>query len=142
MCHRAEIRLDCRATSVREGRRFVADALDRWGVVTDDPAVSVRDDVLLAASELLGNAAKYCAHQVHVTVDGHRDRIEIVVSDDCPGPATRRPAGPDEIGGRGLNIVAAVSSAWGQREFDGTSKEVWCQVAIPEGSVLAVDCHL
>lgn len=142
MCHHAEFRLQCRIESVPVGRHLVAEALDSWNLGPLDPAFATRDDVLLASTELLANAVKVCEGEITLRLDGHRDHIEVGVRDDSSDWAVESKAERYALGGRGLTIVANLSQEWGQQAIEGDGKEVWCRVAVPTGSSLAVDCLL
>lgn len=111
-----------------------------WGVGPGDPAASGLDDLILVASELLTNAVKACSGDITVEITAHRSRIELAVEDDSPLPAMIRR--PDDRGGRGLHIVEALSARWGQEVRGRGSKRVWCQMAVPLGSVIAEGCTL
>jgi anti-sigma regulatory factor (Ser/Thr protein kinase) len=140
MCEHAAARLACQSESVSTGRRFVADQLHLWGIVETDPACETLDDAVLVVSELLTNAVKHCATLVTVEVRAHERLIELTVTDDDPRPAAPRDPDIDDFGGRGLGIVSALSDDWGQSEWDGSTKTVWCQLRIPAGSALASSC--
>jgi anti-sigma regulatory factor (Ser/Thr protein kinase) len=141
VCRHVERRLECQVESVREARRFVTEMLDDWGLIEDDPAWMVREDVPLLCSELLANAIAVCSDYVSIEVTAHHDRINLVVVDDGPGRAVIRRPAPYAASGRGLPIVEALSRQWGQRERPGLLKEVWCVVAVAPGSALAAGCR-
>jgi anti-sigma regulatory factor (Ser/Thr protein kinase) len=144
MCHRVTTRLDCHPDSVTAGRRFVSDALASWGMIPADAGSAARRDILLVATELLSNAVKAAATPILLSVDAHRNRVDISVTDDNPDPAIRLPTGSsiDAPGGRGLLIVDALALHWGQRRLDDRTKEVWAQLSVPDPAALAVDCTL
>lgn len=140
MCRQVERRLECQVESVRAARKLVADALDDVGLGELAAMEGVLDDTLLAASELIANAVGHCREWLAMRIDLHSSSIVLSVSDDSPAPAVRRHPGPDETRGRGVDIVARVSQAWGQTTWDGSQKTVWCRIGFPEGGVLAVEC--
>jgi hypothetical protein len=72
----------------------------------------------------------------------HRDRAEIEVADRDPAPAQQGRAHLDDDGGRGLALVAALSTRWGQEPHDGRGKKVWSWVRLPAGSAVAEDCSM
>ena len=92
------------------------------------------DDVLLVASELLGNAVRHTAATPHGTIDVSWDvdasGVRVCVADASDEPPVVRAGGLDEPGGRGLQIVAAVSDEWGV-ERDEHGKRVWAHVPAP-----------
>lgn len=56
--------------------------------------------------------------------------LRVSVSDTADLPAQPRVPGPGSSGGRGLAIVAALSSSWGQTAFANGSKEVWAELGV------------
>ena len=107
-----------------------------------DVAAGASGDLLLVASELVTNAAKASSDTFVLSVDAHRDHVELVVADEDPRPARRLEPGLDQANGRGLGIVDALCTQWGQTPFDGRSKQVWCRMDLPAGSVLGKECQL
>ncbi len=127
--------------AVREGRRLLARALDDAGLPGGNPGRSVRDDALLILSELLSNAVQACREDVAVSIEVHRTWLGLAVRDDSPSPAVRRRPGPQEIHGRGVDIVAVLSSDWGQTSWDGSGKTVWSRLELPAEAMLVIDCR-
>lgn len=120
----------------------MARALEEWGVDREDVAYGSGADLLLAASELVTNAAKARSHTFTLEVQAHRDYVELKVTDEDPRPARRLAPGPDQSNGRGLGIVDTLATTWGQTDYDGRAKQVWCRVAVPAGSALGEGCRL
>jgi two-component sensor histidine kinase len=89
------------------------------------------DDVLLVASELLGNAVRHTTASsqgtIGVTWDVDESGVRLCVRDSSDEPPVMRSGDVDEPSGRGLQIVAAVSDAWGV-ERDEHGKLVWAHV--------------
>ncbi|MEV5679961.1 ATP-binding protein [Streptomyces sp. NPDC052179] len=54
----------------------------------------------------------------------------VEVSDPLPDPPTERSAGPDDEGGRGLQLVACSARRWGTRRGKN-GKTVWFELALP-----------
>lgn len=84
-------------------------------------------DVLLIVSELVTNAVeqKVAAIELVLEVNGRTLRIE--VCDSGGGRPVVRSSGPGETRGRGLNIVAGVSDAWGSDVAHGRTV-VWSEI--------------
>jgi anti-sigma regulatory factor (Ser/Thr protein kinase) len=101
-------------------RRFLQDALDRWGV---DPG-----DVLLVASELVANAIIHARTVFSVAVDRTRTGVRVEVEDHDVHLPVRRERDVDAEFGRGLVIVDELSRAWGVDRLSG-GKRVWCELA-------------
>lgn len=142
MCQRAEVDLECQPESVALGRQFIAATVLEWGVSEGDPAWDVLSDLLLVASEVLGNAVRACLGHIALSVEAHRGYFHLDVRDDNPSPAVRHVSDVGAMGGRGLAIVEALAVQWGQSPFNGATKNVWVDVALEPGSVLADGCHL
>lgn len=118
------------AQSVTRARQAVVEALHEWGIAgsgAEQPAV---DDLLLVVTELLSNAVKFSAGDVALVLDWRDDTLRVAVSDTEPSPAMRTRPTADSTGGRGLEIVAALASQWGQTPYADGSKEVWAEVAV------------
>ncbi|MFE7129763.1 ATP-binding protein [Streptomyces sp. NPDC057638] len=113
---------------VGEARHRMREDLRRGGV-----AESVVDDAVLVLSELLSNAFRHGRPLGHRETDGGSvradwwvdptGRLTIAVTDGG-GPTRPVPATPSVTarGGRGLNIIGALSREWGVR--DGATGEV------------------
>jgi serine/threonine-protein kinase RsbW len=111
------------ASSLREGRRFVARILRGWEV--DESRI---EPVTLVANELVANAIVHAssAPVLALAVDG--PDLMVRVSDDSPRlPAVRAPR-PEEIGGRGLMLVNALADRWGY-DPSPPGKVVWATFA-------------
>ncbi|MEW2517148.1 ATP-binding protein [Actinacidiphila alni] len=108
--------------------------LGRWGL-----SEAVADDVVLVVSELVTNAV------VHTVGDGvvcslrragNEVRVEVGAEGHSEARADARP--PDE-GGRGLVVVAALSTAWGAGPaVPGGGWAAWATIAVPPAAVPAV----
>ncbi|MEU9863327.1 ATP-binding protein [Streptomyces sp. NPDC047971] len=122
------------ANAVRTARHAVRDALRTWEI---DSAIG--DVTVLLVSELVTNSLRYASgpigvRLVHVQPDGgdaaHHPALLVEVSDPLPDVPTERPAGPDDEGGRGLQLVACSARRWGTRK-GRTGKTVWFELALP-----------
>jgi anti-sigma regulatory factor (Ser/Thr protein kinase) len=113
-------------SSVREARRFLSSLLEEWGA----------DDYEFAApqvlSELATNAALHARSSF--TVELHLDEgyLQIEVTDSSPRLPRVRTYAVDATTGRGMGLVAALSSSWGTTT-NGTGKTVWARV-VPDGA--------
>ncbi|MEV1051802.1 ATP-binding protein [Streptomyces sp. NPDC049887] len=121
--------------AVRSARHAVRDALRTWGL---EPAVV--DVTVLLVSELVTNSLRYTSGPIGVrlvrpaAVDGtpppRPPSLLVEVSDPLPDPPLERPAGPDDEGGRGLQLVACAACRWGTRR-GRTGKTVWFELPLP-----------
>jgi anti-sigma regulatory factor (Ser/Thr protein kinase) len=105
-------------------RAFVRETLLRWG---ENGAVN---DALLVTSELFTNAVLHGSGRIDVYVTLDPEALRIAVVDD--GHLTRdgwprRGAAPT-LGGRGLRIVDAVASTWGNNFDPAGRTRVWAEM--------------
>ncbi|MFH9688648.1 ATP-binding protein [Streptomyces sp. NPDC017413] len=127
--------------SVRSARHAVRGTLGSWGL---DAAVG--DLAVLLVSELVTNSLRYASGPIGVRLaqaqaQAHGDApladvappasvLLVEVSDPLPDPPTERSAGPDDEGGRGLQLVACSARRWGTRRGK-SGKTVWFELALP-----------
>jgi two-component sensor histidine kinase len=112
-------------------------ALVRHSIAADLAAHAVLPssiaDVVLVASELVGNAVVHATPGSHDELDVDWDiygtSVMIRVSDAGPEVPRPRISGPTEPGGRGLSIVAALALDWGFAPSP-IGKQVWARVPI------------
>ncbi|MEU8760422.1 ATP-binding protein [Streptomyces sp. NPDC048659] len=130
----AEWHFPAEADAVRTARHAVRDTLRTWRL---DPAVG--DVTILLVSELVTNSLRYASGPIGVRLvrlgrdgngPGHGPALRVEVSDPLPDEPTERPAGPEDEGGRGLQLVACSARRWGTRA-DTTGKTVWFELALP-----------
>lgn len=117
---------DPEAGSVRRARRFVTDTLEDWG----SDAV---DDAALLVSELATNAVIHAGTAYTVTVAMTLEVIRVGVADESPATARRSHYGAMAATGRGLGMVADLSTDWGI-EPSAAGKVVWFELAARKGA--------
>jgi anti-sigma regulatory factor (Ser/Thr protein kinase) len=110
--------------SIRSGRRFVVDRVRAGGV---DALV---DDAALIAAELLANARQHGAPPIVVCVRADGDRVRLEVRDEGPHAPIMPPPSTNNMTGRGLTLVAALSNRWGIRRTSSGGKSVWCELVV------------
>lgn len=119
----------------RAARRFVANALTRWGGVSAE----VVERAQLLTSELVSNAFMYGHGSIRIVVEwigvdwigveriGASGAFRVEVCNTGHGyPSVRHPAA-DEVSGRGLQIVEDLSHAWGSVTNNGETS-VWFEM--------------
>lgn len=116
------------AASAALVRRLISDDLTARGI----DAESV-DDVVLVASELVGNAVLHASaidgNGLDVDWDVEPDAVVVRVRDGSTTPPRRRPVNAGAGGGRGLAIVAVLARDWGVHPT-AHGKQVWARVPI------------
>jgi anti-sigma regulatory factor (Ser/Thr protein kinase) len=86
------------------------------------------DDALLVATELVANVVDHAHTSCVLTVSRTAAGLRIDVRDFSASPVPElRPVDVGAPRGRGLQVVAAVSAAWGVTDLDG-GKSVWAVV--------------
>lgn len=115
------------AESVPAARHFVVDVLRAWG------HEDLTADAALIVSELATNALTHAASPFRAVVDRRRGGLRIGVEDAARTPFERRAAQADDVSGRGVDIVAALSERWGYSPVPG-GKVVWAELLDPSRS--------
>jgi DNA-binding NarL/FixJ family response regulator len=111
--------------SVSRARQFVEATLAEWQCGVDS------DDALIVASELVTNAIihGHSTCDLRLSITGNAVRIQARDG----GGGTPDPMAPTADGthGRGLHIIAALTSAWGIEDIASGGKIVWAELARP-----------
>jgi anti-sigma regulatory factor (Ser/Thr protein kinase) len=117
-----------------EARKLVREQLTQWRL--DDLAMTTE----LLVSELVGNVVRYAKGPVLLRLLRSRTLVCEVSDGSLTTPRIRRAAETDE-GGRGLQLVAALSQRWGAR-YTATGKCIWTEQALtgpePPDALLSV----
>ena len=112
-------------TSPALARRFVAQTLTAWNLGR------VLDDALLIASELATNAVTHAESPCRLRLSLTDTSLRIDVTDAGQGTPEPQPESFTEEHGRGLHLVAALTTAWGLDVIPGEGKVVWAELARP-----------
>ncbi|SCE43958.1 Histidine kinase-like ATPase domain-containing protein [Streptomyces sp. DfronAA-171] len=107
-------------------RAFATGVLSSWRCPPE-----LHDMGVLAASELVANSLQHGAPPMRLRLRRTDRRLIVEVTDGDDHLPRRRRAEPADEAGRGIAIVAHVSSAWGCRRIPGGGKAVWCEFALP-----------
>ncbi|MGW0997160.1 ATP-binding SpoIIE family protein phosphatase [Streptomyces sp. NPDC002523] len=113
--------------AVRKVRGFLRDHAHDWGWD------AVLDELELATTELVTNALIHADSEVDVRLREYPERLRVEVRDFDPRPPipapvlAQAPAGTESEHGRGLLIVDALASSWGNSP-SGRGKSVWFEL--------------
>ncbi len=106
-------------TSVTAARLWLAE------ILAADARADQVPDAELCLSELAANAVRHAGTAFKVEISDDGTTVRIAVRDRSHQSVQPRQPTPTEIGGRGLQIVAAIADEWGvDPSPDG--KVVWC----------------
>src|SRR3954449_5788036 len=122
----ATLTLPASTQSVPAARRFVTDAL------TDLGAAGTCDDAVALACELATNAVIHARTSYTIAVSRDGDAVRVGVHDRSTVIPRRRSYGLDATTGRGLRLVASMSSDWGI-EAESGGKVVWFELPCAGG---------
>jgi anti-sigma regulatory factor (Ser/Thr protein kinase) len=99
-------RFDCQPESVAGARHFVRD------ILSDQPR-ELAEAAELMSSELATNSVRHARSDFELAILLSQEEIRVEVSDHGQGQPVPRSPTPREQSGRGLQIVQALSDAWG-----------------------------
>lgn len=105
-----------------QARRHVREQLSLWGLDDLTPTTE------LLASELVGNVIRHAKGPLHLRLLHGAELICEVFDGSLTMPRIRRATETDE-GGRGLQLVTALSQRWGTR-YTATGKCIWTEQAL------------
>ncbi|MCG7209036.1 ATP-binding SpoIIE family protein phosphatase [Streptomyces arenae] len=122
----ASFRLPDDPRAAGQARELVRDQLTHWGL--DDLSTTTE----LLVSELVGNVIRHAKGPLRLRLLRSRILTCEVYDGSLSTPRIRHATYNDE-GGRGLQLVAALSRRWGARYLSDT-KCIWTEQDIPNGS--------
>ncbi|WP_437045680.1 ATP-binding SpoIIE family protein phosphatase [Streptomyces sp. enrichment culture] len=107
-------------------RAFASGVLTSWRFPTD-----LHDLGVMAASELVANSLQHGTPPMRLRLRRTDRRLIVEVTDGDDHLPRRRRAEPGDESGRGIAIVATITSNWGCRLTPGGGKAVWCEFVLP-----------
>jgi ABC-type transporter Mla MlaB component len=111
--------LDPVAGAARRSRELVTEACGRW----DRPELA--GPACIVVTEMVNNVVAHARTPMTVLLARHGDGMSVAVRDESATvPRFAGPVAPTSYGGRGLLLIDAVSSRWGNLELDD-GKVVW-----------------
>jgi anti-sigma regulatory factor (Ser/Thr protein kinase) len=128
--HRSYLELAAAPEAVPYARRYTRHTLAAWTLSM------VADDAEVVVSEMVTNAVRATlemrrAAPVALYIAADHDRLALLVWDACPQPPVHRPHDDDAVGGRGLEIIEALSDRYGSCLPDDGGKVVWAWFDLP-----------
>ena len=106
-------------------RRFVSSHLQQWGYPRLVPTAE------LVTSELATNAVEHSGRTFTVALEDLGHGVHIAVGDSADRLPVQRDSSPVDVSGRGMQIVDALSDAWGTTPVPDDGKLVWCDLHDP-----------
>lgn len=118
-----ELVLPADATAPGRARLFLRAATQEWGIDDD-----LAQDAAMVITELVANAVDHARSESTLSVGVKRGTLCVAVRDARPCPVPRpAPIDPTAPRGRGLQMVDALTSAWGVT-LHADGKTVWAVV--------------
>lgn len=116
--------------SVPRARSYMRQIATEWQLAV------VGDEAALLVSELVTNAISATAASAEQAGIGlyilqGQGRLTLLVWDSGPGIPERHVPSEDDLDGRGLTIVGALSAQWGYYHVRQGGKIVWAELALP-----------
>jgi anti-sigma regulatory factor (Ser/Thr protein kinase) len=113
------------ATAAAEARTVTRAALEQWGLP------EVLDDALLVVSELTSNSYRHGRPPFYLSLTHEESVLNIEVHDDGDAAPVIQAAPPEQEGGRGLQLVAALTEALGVTAIPDDGKVVTAVLRVP-----------
>ncbi len=122
---RVQVELPNAPASVSSARRVVARALREWSLP------HLHDTAALLTSELVTNAVLHAGTDLRVEVQRDGAVVRVTVYDGSPQQARRRRHGVHAGTGRGLGLLATLSTDWGSEpSAPPYRKAVWFELPV------------
>jgi anti-sigma regulatory factor (Ser/Thr protein kinase) len=121
-----EVTLPDGPEGARSARRVMARAAVLWRLDRE-----MTETALLLVSELATNAIRHGSPPVRLSLRLNRDRLRVEVTDSSPALPELTHSGPDQVGGRGLQIVQLLAARWGITSASSRrlGKTVWFELS-------------
>ncbi|MDQ0376860.1 ATP-binding protein [Amycolatopsis thermophila] len=107
------------SSSSHAARLFVQEICREWSVGYR------REDALGVATELVENAISHGGTPLELRLELRPGFLTVAVRDANPQPAVLRQRPGGRLEGYGLQVIAALSQAWGCSPYPGGGKVVW-----------------
>lgn len=131
MTHHYEVELKAHPAEARRARTCARQQIAEWGLH------DLIETAELLVGELVGNAVVHTATpaRLRLTYTGVPDPVlRLEVSDTSVDAPRLAYAGPDDVAGRGLELVSLFSDRW-DWDSDLAGKTVWCELCASTAAV-------
>jgi anti-sigma regulatory factor (Ser/Thr protein kinase) len=109
-------------------RRATARAAELWRLDRE-----LTETALLLVSELATNAIRHGAPPVRLALSFREGKLRVEVTDSSPELPRLGDPGPEQVGGRGLQIVQQLAARWGAYgSRSALGKTVWFEMLPPQ----------
>jgi anti-sigma regulatory factor (Ser/Thr protein kinase) len=122
----ATLEVPASPAAVADARRFAVATFRGWSLPDE-----LTQDGALIATELVTNAVVHGQPPIRLRLRRTARELAIEVDDAASAMPRKLRAGADDLHGRGLDIVAQLSTRWAARA-DGYGKTVWSTLRIRE----------
>ena len=120
---RVQAELAVTPPSAREARQLVTRTLREWDLE------HLVDAAALLVSEVVTNAVLHARTPLALELERRDGCVRVIVSDGSPRQPQRRRPGPEAGTGRGLGLLAVLSTDWGSGPAeDPWQKDVWFEL--------------
>jgi DNA-binding NarL/FixJ family response regulator len=116
-----------RLRSAALARTFTESTLRGWALP------QLVGDGMVVVSELVTNAVVHAGTPCEVRLSQHSRSLRIAVVDFGDGTPEPRPPAAGRLGGRGLQIVDSMATAWGFAGLGPRQKLVWAELPVALG---------
>lgn len=126
--------LDGQLQNARQARRFVEATLNGWALQ------SLAPDATLIVSELVTNAVQHALkptspdasdYPIWLGIFLHPSDLVCAVTDPSSSPPRQLNPHASAVGGRGLNLISALSHSWQWSLTPPRGKTVWATLPLP-----------
>lgn len=128
----SEVVLQPHPASVGRARKWISERLEEWDLEELDHDMSV------VVSELVTNAVLHAHTDIRLRLANEPSNIRLEVCDESPLLPLTRVHARGATTGRGLQLVAALSSSWGYEALP-TGKRVWAEFVLGDSKEAAQD---
>jgi GAF domain-containing protein len=120
------------ASTPQSVRHWAAAFLEHWAVPADE-----RHTIILIIDELIANAITHTTGPTNIVLRRIGSTIRVEVTDPSDRQPRLRATSEDDLGGRGLQIVANLATRWGSDVREEGGKAVWFEMEIGAGTALS-----